>query len=242
MQASISGASDPSAAFERPGFSGYVRLMFRHTRTASATRFVLVLTGCLAALVLAAGWVIHQNIEHTKSAAADIAMRVMEAIQVRPKVVMNHRTIIEQQSDVLQLVTVEKTLTDRQRLDDSWLHSTKTLEVEADFTIRAGFDLAKPFVIEVDRSDGSLRVTLPPAEILSVEVGDVRFLRDEDGFLNKLTPADREQALRNLRLQVEARARASELPRQARDIAEKRLTGILASGGHAITFTPARPQ
>ena len=202
--------------------------MLRRTRAASATRLILVLTACLLGLILAAGWVVRQNIERSKTAAADIATRVMEAIQVRPKVVVDHRTIVEQQTDVLQLVTLEKKLTERQRLDESWLQSTKTFEIEADFTIRVGFDFKKPFVIDMDRSSGALRVTLPPAEILSVGIGDVRFLRDEDGFWNKLTADDREQALRGLRLQVENRARKSDLPQQARAIAEKRLTELLA--------------
>ena len=140
----------------------------------------------------------------------------------------------------MQFVTLEKTLTERHRLDESWLQSTKTLEVEADFTVRAGFDLEKPFVIEVDRSGSGLRVTLPPAQILGVDLRDVRFLRDEDGFWNKLTPADREQALRELRARVERNARASDLTDHARILAEKRLTDLLAPGGRSVTFEPAK--
>jgi hypothetical protein len=216
--------------------------MPRRTRAASVTRFVLVLTACLLALILAAGWMVRQNIERTKTAATDIATRVMDAIQVRPKVVVNRRTVVEQQSDVLQLVTVEKTLTERQRIDESWLHSTKTLEVEADFVIRAGFDLAKPFVIEIDRSAGTLHVTLPPAEILGVELRDVRFPHDEDGIWNKLTGADREAAIRELRLRIQWNARQSDLRHEARIQAEKRLSSLLASEGRTVVFEPEKPR
>lgn len=214
-----------------------------HRRTAaSATRFVLVLTACLIALILAAGWMVNRNIAASKSAAIDIANLVMNTIQVRPKVVVNHRTVVEQQSAVLQLVTVERKLTERQRIDDSWLQSTKTLEVEADFIVRAGFDLEKPFVIQVDHSGSALRVTLPPAEILTVDLSDVRFLRDEDGYWNKLTAEDREKALRDSRAQVESQARKSGLTQQARVLAEKRLTDLLTSGGRTVTFEPEKSK
>jgi len=216
--------------------------MLRNHQAAGATRFVLALTACLLALILAAGWMIHRSVEHTKSAAIDIADRVMEAIHVRPRIVVNRRTVIEQQTGVLQLITIEKTLTERQRIDDSWLQSTKTLEVEGDFVIRAGFDLTKPFVIDMDRSTGALRVTLPPAKILGTELRAVRFLRDEDGFWNKLTANDRESAIRDLRLNVDSNARKSDLCEQARASAEKRLAGLLTTGGRSVTFTPQAPQ
>ncbi len=209
---------------------------------ARATRLVLATTACLLAIILTAGWVVRQNIERTKSAAADIAIRVMDAIQVWPKVTVNHRTIVEQQNAVLQLVTVEKKLTERQRVDDSWLHSTKTFEVEADFVIRAGFDLARPFVIEIDRSAGALRVSLPPAEILGVELRDVRFLHDEDGIWNKLTAGDREAALRELRLRVELQARQSGLRHDARVQAEKKLAEVLASKERPVLFEPEKSR
>jgi len=173
------------------------------------------------------------------SSAREIAGQVAAAFQVQPKVVVGRKTVVEQHSDVLKLVTVEETLTERQQLDESWLHSTKTLEIEADFVIRAGFDLSKPFVIEVDPGTGALRVTLPPAEILSTELGDVRFIHEEDGWWNRLTPADREAAIRDLRLRVGLRARGSDLPARARVSAEKRLRDLLARDGRTITFLPA---
>jgi hypothetical protein len=170
--------------------------------------------------------------------AGEIANQVAAAFQVRPKVVVARKTLVEQQADVLKLVTPEQSLTERERLDESWLHSTKSLEVEADFVVRAGFDLAKPFVVEIEERTGALRVTLPPAEILSTELRDVRFVKDEDGWWNRLTADDRESALRDLRLRAGLRARESDLLAKARASAEKRLTALLASNGRAVTFEP----
>jgi hypothetical protein len=212
--------------------------MFPRRQTeGSATRLLLALTACVLAIILAGGWMVQRRIAETKSAAFAIADRVMEAIQVRPKVIVGRKTIVEQQSDVLQLVTTEKTITEHRRIDDSWLHSTKTLEIECDFVVRVGFDLSKPFVVEVNRTTSALRVTMPPAEILAVDLRDVRFPHEEDGLWNKLTPADREEAVRNLRTEVEQRMKKSDLLAQARISAEKRLTDLLATGGRSVTFS-----
>ncbi len=213
--------------------------MSRSREYAGVSRPALILTACLAVLGCTINWSI-LPIAREFRMAAETADRVLAAFQVRPKVVSSRRTLVEQQSDVLQMVTTEKTVTEKRRIDDSWLHSTKTLEVEADFVVRVGFDLAKPFVIDIDRTATTLRVTLPPAEILSVDLRDVRFTREEDGFWNKLNPADREQALRALRDDVERRMKKSDLTSQARASAEKRLADLLASGGRRVIFEPER--
>jgi predicted Fe-S protein YdhL (DUF1289 family) len=69
-------------------------------------------------------------------------------------------------------------------------------------------------------------------------VHDVRFLRDEDGFWNQLTAADREQALRELRLRVAFSARQSDLCKQARADAEKQLSNLLSAKGRTVSFMP----
>lgn len=215
------------------------------------TKFVLKLTACgavaLLLAVLTARYVfvelpsqVAERATHgLAQSAGEIANQVAAAFQVRPKVVVARKTLVEQQADVLKLVTLEQSLTERERLDESWLHSTKSLEVEADFVVRAGFDLAKPFVVEIEERTGALRVTLPPAEILSTEVHDVRFVHDEDGWWNRITDDDRERTLRDLRLRVGLRAREADLLAKARASAEKRLTDLLASSGRTVTFEPA---
>ena len=211
------------------------------------TRAVLTISLLLLLAVLTARYVfvelparVAERATHGLAlSAGEIANQVAAAFQVRPKVVVARKTLVEQQAEVLKLVTLEQSLTERERLDESWLHSTKSLEVEADFVVRAGFDLAKPFVVEIEERTGALRVTLPPAEILSTEVHDVRFVQDEDGWWNRINDDDRERTLRDLRLRVGLQARESDLLAKARASAEKRLTDLLASSGRTVTFEPA---
>lgn len=216
-----------------------------------ASRFVLTITACGLMLLLVGALtaryilvdlpseVAGRMTQGAARTARDVAGQISAAFQVRPKVVVASRTVVAQKSDVLQLVTLEQSLTQRETLSESWLHSTKQLEVEGDFVIRVGFDLEKPFVIEVDQASGVLRVKLPPAEILSTELHDVRFLKDEDGLWNHLTDADREQAIRDLRLRVALQARQSDLRERAVAAAQERISHLLASSGHEVTFVPA---
>jgi hypothetical protein len=220
----------------------------------AASRFALTLTAC-GILLLAAGAltvryifvdlpgeIAKRTTSHLVETARGIADEVARAFQVQPKVTVEHQTVVEQQASVLKLVTLEKSITERRKVDDTWLQSTKTLEVECDFVVQTGFDLAKPFVIDVANDGATLRVTLPPARVLGVDVRSVRFLRDEDGLWNKLTPADRESALRDLRQSVELNARKSDLLKATRELAEKQLKKLLTTNGRTVTFEPESKQ
>ncbi|HEY8903790.1 MAG TPA: DUF4230 domain-containing protein [Chthoniobacterales bacterium] len=216
-----------------------------------ASRFVLTLTACGAILLLIGALtaryvlidlpseVAGRMTDSAVRTARDVAGQISSALQVQPKMVVASRTVVAQKSEVLRLVTLEQSITQRETLSESWLHSTKQLEVEGDFVIRVGFDLEKPFVIEVDQASGALRVKLPPAEILSTELHDVRFLKDEDGLWNHLTDSDREQAVRDLRLRVALEARQSDLRERAVTVAQERISHLLASSGHEVTFLHA---
>jgi hypothetical protein len=246
------GLRSPARPFEPRELSRYVAGMFHRHDRAGISRFALMLTACLALLVgLGAltvryvvvdlpGRVTARMKAEAVATAHDIARTVADALQVRPRVVVDRRTVVESRTDVLKLVTLEKTFTERQTIHDTWLHSTKTLEIECDFVVQAGFDLSEPFVIDVENAGGTLRVALPQARILGVSVRDVRFLRDEDGFWNKLTPADREAALTELRRRVERNAAKSGLPGAARKLAEQRLAALLASTGRTVRFEAAQ--
>ncbi len=227
--------------------------MTKNSPRGGGARTALGLTACAALLIVFGASTVRyvavdlpsQIARRVTRSAADsareIAAQVAAAFQVRPRVVVGRTTVVEQRTEVLRLVTLEQTLTERQRVEESWLLSTKTLEIEADFVVRAGFDLAQPFVIEIDPSSGALRVTLPPAKILSVDGQAVRFLKDESGLWNPLTGEDRERALRELRLRVAIRAHGGDLLAQARTSAERRLTALLARDGRAVLFTGEKP-
>ncbi|HVE15960.1 MAG TPA: DUF4230 domain-containing protein, partial [Chthoniobacterales bacterium] len=75
-----------------------------------------------------------------------------------------------------------------------------------------------------------------------VELRDVRFPHEEDGVWNKITPEDREEAIRELRLRIQSEARKSPLLHDARAEAEKKLTDLLETNGRSVVFDPEAPR
>lgn len=218
----------------------------RTNETAGASRFVLVATACLIAVIIALAVVVRwfvietpaRGVERTIGIARAVAADVSQALQFQPTVVINNQTIVQQDAAVAKLVTIERSLTETYRYEHQWLGSTKRIDVEGDFVLRAGFDLSKPFILRVDPDTGKVIADLPPAEVLSVELTDLRILRDDDGWINQLTAEDREAAIDTLRDRATLHAKESDLLEEARLSVERRLETILASEGREVSFEP----
>lgn len=214
--------------------------------SASASRFVVVLTACVVVLFVVAAFVVRWFVVEAPASGAEraigiakaVAADVSKALQFQPTVVVNNRTVVQQDAAVAKLVTIERPITETHSYEHSWLGSTKRIDVEGHFMLRAGFDLSKPFVIRVDPETGKIIANLPPAEVLSVELTDLRILRDDDGWINQLTAGDREAAIDTLRDRATLHAMESDLLEEARLSVERRLQTILASEGREVSFDP----
>lgn len=192
----------------------------------------------LAAIAAALWWSTQQLRNTTRQLAEDVAAKFQQVFNFTPEVRSNSVTIIQATVPVLELVTVQKQASVRNAWSQTWLHSTKTLEIEATFTARAGFDLEAPFVVDLDPATGACRVTLPPPKILNIGMSDLRILRDEDGFWNAITAADREQAIRQLEEKARAEFTRSSLVADAQKEAERRIREIIPAGRTVEFLTP----
>jgi hypothetical protein len=214
---------------------------------ASATRFVLAATACLIALLVAATLLARWFIVETPASAAErfldlargIAADFDDAFDFKPTVMIGNETIVHQDSEAAKLITLERPITETYSWEHTWLGSTKRITLRGDFTLRAGLDLTKPFVIRVDPETGEITGDLPAAEILSVDLTNLRITRDEDGWINQLTSADREAAIRHLRDRAILHAHDSGLLTDARDAAQRRLQTIFATHDRTVTFDSA---
>jgi len=170
-----------------------------------------------------------------RDTARSVAAEFQKAFNFTPEVRVNTRVIVAATTPALELVTVQKQMVVTQALSDTWLHSTKNFEIEAVFTARAGFDLTAPFRLQINSHTHAVSMELPPPKLLSLSMGDIRILRDEDGLWNKITSADREQAMRNLEQKAREQFLQTALLKEARQEGEKRLKGLL--GGNQVTFS-----
>lgn len=162
-----------------------------------------------------------------RAAAKGIAENFQRAFNFTPEVKVNSMVVIESAAPVMELVTLQKKVLVRYLWNHTWMHSTKTFELEADVTAKVGFDLSEPFRIEIDPRTMAVTAILPKPKLLSVEIGDLRIIKDEDGLWNKLTAEDREGAFRGLQAEARRKTDTPAVLNEAVQEADKRFRGLL---------------
>jgi hypothetical protein len=130
--------------------------------------------------------------EQSYEGARKIGQDFRELFQATPQITVNNRIIVERESDILEVAVYSQQFHHRYQWTNTWLGSTKKIEVSGMFESKAGFDINESFTIDIQ--DGRAVVTLPEPRILSVALlGDLEF-RDESGFVNWVTAEDRTRA------------------------------------------------
>ncbi|HEY5812759.1 MAG TPA: hypothetical protein VIT23_08905, partial [Terrimicrobiaceae bacterium] len=122
----------------------------------SVLGWALVAAALTVALTLLLFWrmgaeVTQQARELAKSLAADFD----RTLKFTPQITVDSVVIIAGHTPVMELVTAQRQAMVRNRWTHTWLHSTKSVELEATFTAKAGFDLTQPFRVNIDPRTGS---------------------------------------------------------------------------------------
>jgi hypothetical protein len=116
-----------------------------------------------------------------------------EAFQFTPQITVNNTIVVQQQASILELATLSQRFNHTYTWKNTWLGSTKEIQVSGSFDAKAGFDLNDKFNIVIDKQKAI--VTFPQPKLLSVEsLGDVQF-RDEHGIWNWVDEEDRSRAI-----------------------------------------------
>jgi len=210
----------------------------------SGRTFWLTLLAAVATTVAitSAAWVfLIQPVQQAVRAGNALRKEFVERLQFTPQITANNAAIFAQNTPTLELVTVRREALIRHRFEESWLHSKKTFEVESPFTVRAGFFLREPFSVNVLRGGKIAEIRLPAAKLLSVEAGDLRILRDEDGLWNKLTAEDREKAIRTLTTTAKREFLQTDILAAAKTEAEDRIREIAQAIGCEAVFLDGGP-
>jgi hypothetical protein len=172
----------------------------------------------------------------------DLAHATAEGIRTvfnfTPRVTINQAVVIEQNTPILEVATVSRAAYVDHSWSHTWLGSTKTIQVQGSFTAKAGFDLREPFSIAVERSPLKVVAAMPAPRLLSLELDSYRIVRDESGWWNRISDADRESAVRDLKELARAKVVASGILEEARATAELRIREIVERNGATVEFPP----
>ncbi|HEX9655392.1 MAG TPA: DUF4230 domain-containing protein [Bacteroidota bacterium] len=116
----------------------------------------------------------------------------------------------------------------------TWLGSTKTIVLRGVYTAKAGFDLRESFSISIENNPLRVTALMPPAQLLSVELKDYHVVRDESGWWNKVSVADRENAVRQMQREARQQAETSGMIEESQRTVEERIREIVEKHGTSV--------
>ncbi len=172
--------------------------------------------------------------EKTYEGAKQIGHDISKAFQFTPEITVNNTVVLQQQTPILELATVSQKFQHQHDWTNTWMGSTKKINITGIFEAKAGFNLKQKFTIRI--SDDEAIVTMPPAKILSVElIGDVKF-HDEHGVWNWIRMDDRATAISAFQQDARKYADQADFVKQAQINMSKDLQKILALHGKQMTI------
>ena len=200
---------------------------------------ILLITLCVTAYVIIVV-IPSQLAERSYEGAKQIGRDISEAFQFTPQISVNNTVVLQQQTPILELATLSQKFQHQYEWTNTWLGSTKKINITGSFEAKAGFNLNKKFSIQIDEDKAV--VTLPKPQLLSIEsLHDVKF-EDENGVRNWVNMDDRSRAMNAFTGDAKKYAEQAQFVNQAREAMEKKLTEILKLHGKEVTIRYAEVE
>jgi Protein of unknown function (DUF4230) len=171
-------------------------------------------------------------------AAAGLALQRQAAtlgglIGPHERTTITQQLVVERMKAVAKLVTSETMVRDVVTYENSWYGSTKRSLVVVSGKINAGVNLDRGTSVAVDDQAKTITLVLPKAEILGIEVTDMRTYDERGGLWNPFTPRDRDAIIRLARGQLGKSAYEMKVLEHAETSAKKLLEGMFSTDGYA---------
>ena len=168
-------------------------------------------------------------LEKAYSGARQIGQDVREAFQITPEVTVNNTVVLQRQLEILELAVVSQQFRHEYDWTNTWMGSTKKINIKGTFEAKAGFDLQRQFRIDIQ--DDVAVVTLSEPILLSLTPQPDISFADESGIWNWVSPQDRSKAINEFTADAQRYAKQADFISQAKTNMEKRLTEIMKAHG-----------
>ena len=201
-----------------------------------SNRKIVLITVLILTFTIAAYWIVvvipARLAEKTYEGAKQIGRDFAKVFSFTPEVTVNNTVVLLQQSPVLELATLSQKFQHHYDWTNTWLGSTKKININGGFEAKAGFDLRKKFTIQIN--DDKAIVYLPPPELLSIQPLDNVTFEDESGVWNWVSMDDRSKAMNAFTADARKYAANAGFVDAARESMVKQLTKIMASHGKTV--------
>jgi hypothetical protein len=168
---------------------------------------------------------------------AAVVQRVRGALDHTATVEPPHITqqiAVQRLQSVAKLVATEMTLRDVVIFEQTRFLATKRTLLVVTGRVSAGIDLEHDTGVEIDSAARRIVFTLPPAQILGVDVLDVTTYDERAGLLNPFRPADRDEIQRRVRAQLITAATQSGILAHADESAARMLGALFSRDGYTV--------
>jgi len=150
---------------------------------------------------------------------------------------VTHDLVVDRMRTVAKLVSSETTVRDVVIYQNTRLGSTKRTLVVVTGRLLAGINLETNPSVRIDSKSKSIAIELPPAELVGVEVLDLKTYDERAGLWNPFTPADRDSIQKQVRAQLVKAGQETELLEHANRSAIEMLRTLLAQDGYRVEVT-----
>jgi uncharacterized protein DUF4230 len=150
---------------------------------------------------------------------------------------VTHGVVVEQMRAVAKLVSSETSVRDVVVYQNRRLGSTKRSLVVVTGKVLAGIDLDQGTQIDIDHTARRVRITLPRARVLGIEVTQLRTYDERQGLWNPFRPADRDTIYHLARSQLTEAAGELGVTAHAEDSARRMLAALIHPEGYVVEVT-----
>jgi hypothetical protein len=179
---------------------------------------------------------VNDTVDHVRDAFSKV-------LNVQPQVTVNQRVVLTQTAPIAEFAVVTKEeaigIDYTAHYEVLSMHiplTEKKITAQAVYRIKAGFDLQKPFSVEIDPATHAVTAEMPPAQLLSVEqVGEIAY-SGFDATFNRVTDQERTEILASLHAAAREAAEKSTLKAEAEAQVTQRLKDIINHNGQSITI------
>jgi len=148
--------------------------------------------------------------------------------------------VVEKMRAVAQLVSSETTVRDVVVYENRRLGSTKRSLVVVTGRVLTGIDLDRGTDVQVDHDARRVRIILPHATVLGVEISQLKTYDERSGLWNPFRPADRDTIYRLAREQLIRSAGEMEVTEHAEESARRVLQALINPEGYGVEIVFGR--
>ena len=158
----------------------------------------------------------------------------------RGQTTVSQGVVVEQMRAVAKLVSSETTVRDVVVYQNRRLGSTKRSLVVVTGKVLAGIDLDAGTAVNINHQERKVAIVLPHAQVLGVEVTQLRTYDEQNGLWNPFRPEDRDTIYQLARDQLVHASGELGVTAHAEESARRLLTALIHPDGYAIEVTFGR--